>query len=84
MINAFKRFFAWLSGQAPGGQRKLVFCTRLELMLLSLFFFRPDGDLAVEIVKSMVVVGITAVGGNGIEHIAGIFHRKAKVTDGTA
>lgn len=76
MVNAFKRFFAWLSGEAPEGQRKLVFCTRLELMLFALMLLKPTPDLGSEIVGAMVTTGIVGVGGNGIEWVTKTFSGK--------
>lgn len=76
MTNAFKRFFAWLSGEAPEGQRKLVFCTRLELMLFALMLLKPTPELGGAIVDAMVITGITGVGGNGVEWVTKTFTSK--------
>ncbi len=82
MINAIKRFFAWISGEAPEGQRKLVFCTRLELMLFALLLLKPAGEIGLELVNAMVIIGITGVSGNGVEWVTKAFTSK-KVNGGS-
>ena len=79
MVNAFKRFFAWISGEAPEGQRKLVFCTRIELMLFTLMLLQPKGELGSDIISAMVTTGIVGVGGNGIEWASKTFSGKKAV-----
>jgi hypothetical protein len=76
MTNAIKRFFAWVSGEAPEGQRKLVFCTRLELMLFALMLLKPTPEIGTELVSAMVTTGIVGVGGNGIEWASKAFSGK--------
>lgn len=78
MKNAISKLFAWISGEAPEGQRKLVFCTRLELMLFALMLLKPAPEIGTEVVGAMVAVAIAGVGGNSIEWVSKTFSGKAK------
>ena len=76
MSKAITRFFAWLSGEAPEGQRKLVFCTRLELMLFALMLLKPSPEIGGDLVGAMVTTCIVGVGGNGVEWVSKAFSGK--------
>ena len=78
---AFATFFKWLMGEAPEGQRKLVFGARVEIMLfaallVALFRTPVSGEIVDTLVGAMVAIGITTVGGNSIEWASKSFSGK--------
>jgi len=82
MWDFIKKIFNWIMGEAPEGQRKMVFCTRIEIMLFTaLMFSLPSPELVDILVNAMLFVGVTGVGGNGIEWVSKSFSSKAAATD---
>jgi hypothetical protein len=74
-------FFRWLMGEAPEGQRKLVFGARAEAMLflalmISLVINVPDKEIINVIVDAMVAFGAITIGGNGIEWVSKAYSGK--------
>ena len=74
-------FFRWLMGEAPEGQRKLVFGARAEAMLfvaliISLVINVPDKEIINVIVDAMVTFGAITIGGNGVEWVSKAYSGK--------
>lgn len=81
LLQAFATFFKWLMGEAPEGQRKLVFGARAEAMLflalmISLVINVPDKEIINVIVDAMVAFGAITIGGNGIEWVSKAYSGK--------
>lgn len=81
LAQALATFFKWIMGEAPEGQRKLVFGARVEIMLfvgllVALFGGKVEGDIVDTLVGAMVAVAFATIGGNGIEWAAKSFSGK--------
>ena len=80
-LQGMATFFKWLMGEAPEGQRKLVFGARAEAMLflalmISLVINVPDKEIINVIVDAMVAFGAITIGGNGIEWVSKAYSGK--------
>lgn len=81
IAQGFATFFRWLMGEAPEGQRKLVFGARAEAMLfvallISMVVNVPDKEIINVIVDAMVAFGAITIGGNGIEWVSKAYSGK--------